>query len=79
MGLHILQHIVEIYDILIMPGVMLLQILEKIILMIRADTAGAGLSVQPPYVQVIGIGVLPLPLHLDEWKSVLEHFVMTGE
>lgn len=74
-----LQHIVELDHIGIIGGEVMLEMLEEVIFMERADHAGAGLTVQPPLLQIVAVGVFPLPAHINKRKFVLEHPVLTGE
>ena len=77
--LALLQHFVESDHIGIIGWEIVLEMLEKIILVERTDHAGAGLAVEAPLFQVVPIGVLPFPPHLNEREHILKHFMMAGE
>ena len=53
--------------------------MKEIVAVERADQAGAGLAVQAPLIQIIGVAVLSFPTHLDKRKSVLKHSVSAGK
>ena len=53
--------------------------MKEIVAVERADQAGAGLAVQAPLIQIIGVAVLSFPTHLDKRKSVLKHSVSGGK
>ena len=78
-GLHVFQHVVKIHYVLIVRGVVEFEMPEKIVFVVRTDTAGTGFCVHAPYIQILGIGVLSLPTHFNQWEPGLEHLVPAWE
>ena len=77
--LALFQHIVELDHIGIIGGKVELEMLEKTVFVERTNHAGAGLTVKSPLFQVVLIGILPFPPHLNERIFILEHLMPTGK